>query len=221
MFIFISDVLDGEAVSSLREAAERLNFEDGMKSAGWHAHKVKRNRQAVPGAPLRQVQARITAALDANDVFQAAALPRRIAPPLLARYGPEEAYGPHVDNAVLGNPPLRSDLSLTLFLSDPESYEGGELIVETPAGEEAVKLDAGAAVLYPSTTLHRVAPIRSGERLAAVTWIESLVRSGEDRAILFDLDRAKRQLFKSGGKSEIFDLVAKAHTNLLRRLAET
>lgn len=221
MFIFISDVLDAEALSSLREFAESLDFEDGAASAGWHARTVKRNRQAVPNARLRQAQSRITAALESSEVLRAAALPRRIAPPLLARYGPGEEYGLHVDNAVLGNPPLRSDLSLTLFLSEPESYEGGELIVDTPAGEEAVKLQAGSAVLYPSTTLHRVAPLQSGERLAAVTWIESLVRSGEDRAILFDLDLAKRRLYESSGKSEVFDLVAKAHTNLLRRWAET
>jgi len=221
MFIFISDVLDAEVLSSLRETFELLEFEEGASSAGWHARTVKRNRQAVPDARLRQIQARITASLQSSDVFRAAALPKRIAPPMLARYGPREEYGLHVDNAVLGNPPLRSDLSLTLFLSEPDAYEGGELIVDTPAGEEAVKLPAGSAVLYPSTTLHRVAPVESGERLAAVTWIESLVRSGEDRAILFDLDLAKRRLYESSGKSEIFDLVAKAHTNLLRRWAET
>lgn len=221
MFIFMSDVLEADALSSLRASIDMLDFEAGASSAGWHARAVKRNRQAVPDARLRQIQARITASLNSSDVFRAAALPKRIAPPLLARYAPGEEYGLHVDNAVIGSPPLRSDLSLTLFLSEPKSYEGGELIVDTSGGEEAVKLPAGSAVLYPSTNLHRVAPVKSGERLAAVTWIESLVRNGEDRAILFDLDLAKRRLYESAGKSEIFDLVAKAHTNLLRRWAET
>jgi len=221
MFIFISDVLDSDSLSSLRETIEDLRFEDGAATAGWHARTVKRNRQAAPGPALRHVQARLRAALEANEVLRAAALPARIASPMVVRTGSGESYGAHVDNAVLGDPPLRSDLSVTLFLCDAADYEGGELIAETASGEEAVKLDAGAAVLYPSTTVHRVAPVTRGERLVAVTWIQSLVRSGEDRQVLFDLEQAKRAIHEHEGKSHGFDLVAKAQTNLLRRWAET
>lgn len=220
MFIFISDVLDSESLSSLREAIDGLHFEDGAATAGWHARTVKTNRQAAPGPALRHVQARLRAALEASEVLRAAALPARIASPMVVRTGPGETYGAHVDNAVLGDPPLRSDLSVSLFLCDSHTYEGGELIAEGPSGEEAVKLDAGAAAVYPSTTVHRVAPVTNGERLVAVTWIQSLVRSGEDREILFDLERAKRAVFESEGKSDSFDLIAKSQTNLLRRLAE-
>jgi PKHD-type hydroxylase len=115
---------------------------------------------------------------------------------------------------------LRSDVSLTVFLNDPEAYTGGELVIETVAGEDAVKFAAGDAVLYPSNRLHRVAPVTAGERVVAVTWIESRVRDEGEREILFDLDRARRRIFEREGKSETFDLVSKSYSNLLRRWGE-
>jgi PKHD-type hydroxylase len=128
------------------------------------------------------------------------------------------AYGAHVDDALMRG--VRSDLSLTLFLADPGSYEGGELVVESSAGEQAIKLAAGALVLYPATALHRVEPVRGGVRLAAVGWIRSFVRDAARREVLFDLDRARRRLFERHGKTEEVDLLHKTSANLLRMWAE-
>ena len=163
----------------------------------------------------------VTDALRSHEVVRAAALPLRIVPPLLSRYAHRERYGNHVDDPVMQtHRPVRTDLSVTVFLSDPASYEGGELVIVTPAGEDAIKLPAGDAVLYPSTTLHRVEPVTRGERFVAVTWIQSLVRDAAIRDILFDLDRARREVFDREGKSRLFDLIAKCHANLLRHAAE-
>lgn len=219
MFIFISDVLDRAALSSIRGQIAGLDFQSGARTAGWHAKDVKANRQAAPSALLRQVQRTIANAIENHDLVKAHAYPRRIAPPLISLYGAGEHYGPHVDDALMGSPPMRTDLSATLFLSDLEDYEGGELVIETAAGEDAIRLPAGSMVLYPSTCLHHVAPVTKGERLVAVTWIESLVPDHGQREILFDLARAKRSLYEESGKTSAFDLVAKSHANLLRRWA--
>lgn len=220
MFICIKDVLDAQALSSLSDALEQLDFAPGAATAGWHARGVKVNRQAVPSAALRLAQARLVKVLEDHAVIRARALPARIAAPLFGRYGPGEHYGPHVDDALIGTPPIRSDLSVTVFLTPPEDYAGGELILASTAGEEAIKLGAGAAVLYPSGCLHRVAPVTEGERRVAVTWIQSLVRDAAARDILYDLAMAKQAVFDAGGKSPAFDLLAKSHANLLRRWAE-
>lgn len=222
MMLPISAVLSQETLDEVKSIVAELEFRDGKATAGWHARTVKDNSQASPSAALRLVQRRIAEALRGNEVFRAAALPLRLVPPLVARYGPGQAYGTHVDDAVMaGDPPVRSDLSVTLFLSDPAAYEGGELVIETPGGEDAIKLAAGDALLYPSTTLHRVAPVTRGERLVAVTWVQSLVRDTGLRETLFDLERARRSVFEREGKTPLFDLLAKAHANLTRRFAET
>jgi PKHD-type hydroxylase len=181
---------------------------------------VKANKQAAGSPILDSLQKLLIDALRKHDAFQSLALPARIGPPLISSYGIGESYGLHVDDALMGREqPLRTDLSITIFLSDPNSYEGGELEVATPAGVESAKFAAGDAALYPSTALHHVTPVTSGERLAAVTWVESLVRSAEDREMLFDLDRARRLIFETQGKTESFDLVAKTYANLMRRWA--
>jgi len=220
MIIFISDILDVDTLSSLREAASGLRYEPGAATAGWHARQVKANAQAEPSAVLRQIQRQVSEALRRHEVFRAAVQPARIAPPLISRYGPGDSYGWHVDDAILGDPPLRSDLSVTLFLSDPEGYDGGELVLQAADGDEAIKLPAGAAAVYPSTYLHRVNEVSAGERLAAVTWAQSLVRSTEDRAMLFELEQARRAEYDRAGKSPDFDRLARIHANLLRRWAE-
>jgi PKHD-type hydroxylase len=221
MFMCIPDILDSGVLAQLREAAGSLAFEDGAATAGWHAKTVKKNTQAAVAPALRHAQRWIIDALEANDVFRSAALPRRIAPPLISLYRPGDSYGGHVDDAVMGlDPPLRSDLSVTVFIADPQSYEGGELVVETAAGEDAVKLEAGGAVVYPSTTLHRVEPVTEGERLVAVTWVQSLVRDQGARDILFDLDQVRRAVFAEQGKGRAFDLATRSYANLLRRWAD-
>lgn len=222
MILCLSQILDAEKRDRIDTLLEAAEFEDGAGTAGWHARLVKANRQAAPRHPAtREAAALVATALREHAVFRSAVLPRRIAPVILARYAGGESYGTHVDDALMGNDLLRSDVAVTVFLAPPESYEGGELVIEDSAGEQAFKLGAGDAIAYPATSLHRVAPVTSGERRVAVTWVQSLVRDAGQREILFDLDTARRQLFEREGKSATFDLLAKSHANLLRRWAES
>lgn len=215
----IAGVLSEAEVARVAAALDQGALEDGRATAGWHAKLVKNNRQLRAGASKAEREL-VRAALAGNEVFAAAALPRRFAPVLLARYEAGMAYGPHVDDAVMGGDDgLRTDLAVTVFLSAPESYEGGELVLDAPAGEQAVKLPAGAAVVYPATTVHRVEAVRAGVRKAAVTWVESHVRRADQRETLFDLARLRRSAFERDGKSAEFDLLAKTYANLLRMWA--
>ncbi|MEZ5924236.1 MAG: Fe2+-dependent dioxygenase [Hyphomicrobiaceae bacterium] len=222
MLVHIAKVLDSATLDAVKRTIDRLVFQDGGMTAGWHARTVKHNQQAAPSPELGELQHVLVEALEAHPVFTALTLPHRIAPPLLSRTGPGETYGTHVDDALIGAPArrIRTDLSVTIFLDAPESYEGGELAVDGPAGEESAKVPAGDAIVYPSTTLHRVMPVTAGERRVAVTWVQSLVRDAATREMLFDLDRARRGIFEKDGKSEAFDLVSKSYANLLRRHAE-
>ena len=221
MIFCLSQVLDAERRACIDALLSGAEFADGGATAGWHARLVKANRQAAPAQPgVRQAGALVAEALRQHPVFRSAVQPRRIAPPLFARYGEGESYGSHVDDALMGSDPLRSDVAVTIFLAAPESYAGGELVIEDSAGEQAFRLGAGDAIAYPATSLHRVAPVISGERRVAVTWVQSLVRDASAREILFDLDNARQQVFSREGKSATFDLLAKSHANLLRRWAE-
>lgn len=203
-----------ELVSVLQDPA--APWIDGASTAGWHARDLKRNHQLDGASPLhQQLSARLEAMLTAQPLVQAAAFPRRIHGLLFSRSGAGEGYGRHVDNAWMGGG--RSDLSFSLFLSEPETYAGGALVLETPAGEESFRLPAGHALVYPSTLLHRVEPVTAGERLVAVGWIESRIRHADQRELLFELDTARRTLFARHGKDEIFDLVSRSYSNLLRR----
>lgn len=219
MIVCIAPLLEGEALARAGALACAARYRDGAETAGWHARAVKHNRQAEP-ADVAEAAAIVAAALQAHPVFQSAVLPQRLSPILFNRYAPGMDYGPHVDDAVMGTPRLRSDVSFTLFLDDPAGYEGGELVIDSAGGEESVKLAAGACVVYPATHLHRVAPVVRGTRHAAVGWAQSLVRDAAAREILFDLDTARRAVFERLGKSETFDRLAKTYANLLRRWAE-
>ena len=222
MILCLSQILNAGQVARVASLLEGAAFEDGAGTAGWHARLVKANRQAVARHPAtREAAALVSTALREHAVFRSAVLPRRIAPVLFARYGGGESYGTHVDDALMGEAdPLRSDVAVTIFLEDPAGYAGGELVIEDSAGEQEFKLNAGDAIAYPATSLHRVAAVTSGERRVAVTWVQSLVRDAGRREILFDLDTARRQVFDRDGKSGTFDLLAKSHANLLRRWAE-
>ena len=220
MILCIADLLSPEALAEIRRALDAAAYVDGRETAGWHARLVKRNRQ-MDARMSAVLQSPVLDALRRNEVFRAAVLPRRFRPVLFSRYETGMAYGAHVDDAVMGgDDPVRSDVSFTLFLCPPESYAGGELVIETTAGEQAFKLDAGAAVVYPSTTLHRVDPVRSGVREAAVGWAQSLVRNAEQRELLFELDTTRRALFRQQGKTAEFDRLAKVCANPLRMRAE-
>lgn len=222
MILCLADLLNADELTAVRKCLDQGTFVDGRRTAGWHAKLVKNNRQLEPGPIARQAGEIVQGALLRNDVFQAGVLPHSVRPPMFTRAGVGEGYGPHVDDALMAERPrLRSDASVTVFLSAPEGYDGGELVIDATGGEQSFKLSAGSAVIYPSTSLHRVEPITSGERDVAVTWVQSLVRSGEKREILFDLDRARRAIFRDHGKTAEFDLVSKSHANLLRLWAET
>lgn len=214
MAILLEAVLDTHEIRVAREIAASAAFVDGRTTAGRHAREVKANSQASDSPAIKGLIRKVEQALDRHPVFKAAAQPRRIVKMLLSRYAPGQAYGRHVDDAVMAG--ARTDLSFTLFLSAEESYDGGELIVEDTLEERAIRLAAGDAILYPSDTLHRVAPVTRGERLAIVGWVESWVRLPQQRAILFDLDVVLGELFASDGKSERFDRLAKTRSNLLR-----
>jgi len=222
MFICIGNVLDAAQLRQARELLSQQPFESGSRTAGWSAALVKNNEQLTPGSRnYAKLQKLVYEALIANEVFALAAMPKAMRPLLFSRYQTGMGYGDHVDNALMGEDPrIRSDLSFTLFLSAPDEYEGGELAVEDMQGTQTYKLDAGALVLYPSDTLHRVDPVTSGVRQVAVGWVQSLIRDPRQRQIIFDLETARRQLFQQHGKTPQFDALSKSVSNLWRLWAD-
>ncbi|GGE92208.1 PKHD-type hydroxylase [Sphingomonas prati] len=219
MLIMIANVLDADNLRWLRNNLEQTRFVDGRQTAGREARVVKNNEQVDRGDPLlEEMQELVIDRLLTNALFRMATRPHVVRPPLFSRYEPGMEYGSHVDDAIMGG--MRTDVSVTIFLSEPDEYDGGELVIESAAGEQDVKLSAGSAVLYPTTSLHRVAPVSRGERRAAVTWVRSLVRDAGERELLFDLETARHALFERLGKTPELDLLAKTQSNLLRRWAE-
>ncbi len=216
MIFCIGQVINLERVESLRRTISTGVFVDGVLSSGWASRVVKNNEQLGAGPALEAAQQTVIAALSGNPVFSAAVMPRRFAPPLFARYEPGMAFGTHMDNPLMGPDHMRADISVTVFLTAPDSYEGGELVLETTGGEAAYKLDVGSAVVYPTTMLHRVEPVTRGTREVTVTWAQSLFRRPEQREILFDLERVARAIFQREGKSEHFDVINKSTSNLRR-----
>jgi PKHD-type hydroxylase len=218
MFLALEGLIDPATVAVLREETAGLTFEDGAKTAGRFAREVKANDQAAASPERDAVLNMVSQALQANPLFAAAARPKAMTPLILSRYRAGQTYGLHVDDALMGG--VRTDISFTLFLSPPETYDGGALIIEDSLEARAVKLSAGSVFLYPSTTLHRVEPVTAGERLVVVGWVQSRIRAAEKREILFDLDRSIAELHASAGKSALFDTLCKTRSNLLRMWAE-
>jgi PKHD-type hydroxylase len=219
MQITIGQVLSADEVATVRATLARARFVDGKATAGFAARLVKNNRQAEGSdRSLATIRELVAERILGNEVFQLAVRPKTLSPLLFSRYESGMHYGSHVDDALMDG--MRTDVSFTLFLSDPSSYEGGELTIESASGEETFKLDAGALVAYSATSLHRVAEVTRGARLAAVGWARSFVRDPARRELLFDLDTARRQLFGRAGKSAEFDLLSKSFANLLRMWAE-
>jgi len=215
----IGDVLDKREAAAIRSEVENLTFVDGRATAGWAARLVKDNEQAdADDNQLKALRSRIAERILQNEIFQLAVRPKALTPLLISRYKPGKQYGTHVDDALMRG--MRTDVSFTLFLAEPETYEGGALVVETAAGEQEFKLVAGSMIVYPSNALHRVAPVQKGERLAAVGWARSFIRSAEQREILFDLENARRDIFDSHGKTPAFDQLSKCSANLLRMWAD-
>ncbi len=216
--LVVDSVLAAAEAKVLAEAARGLDFDDGRKTAGRFAREVKANDQAAATPARDAILAQIRRALQQNDVFRAAARPKAMSPLILSRYREGQTYGLHVDDAMMHG--LRTDLSFTLFLADPDSYDGGALIIEDTLEARSIKLKAGDLILYPSTTLHQVEEVTRGERLAAVGWVQSLIRDGQQREMLFDLDQSVEAVFAAEGKSPLFDRLAKTRSNLLRMWAE-
>ncbi|EAZ89611.1 Fe2+-dependent dioxygenase [Crocosphaera chwakensis] len=222
MILTIDNILTAEELTQLTDTLSQGNFVDGQTTAGWHAKLVKQNRQLDSTSPdIKPLEELVVNALQRNLLFKLAINPKHIHSLRFSRYEPNMHYGSHTDNAVMGGKQFfRSDVSFTLFLSSPESYEGGELIIEQPEGDLSYKLNAGSIMLYPSTFLHRVETVKTGTRLVVVGWVHSLIRDTAKREILFDIDTVRRSIFAKEGKSVEFDLLAKTHANLLRQWVE-
>lgn len=221
--LFIENVLNQEELATIISHLEKAEFVDGKVTAGWYAKEVKNNQQvSAEESFLKKNRSIVLQALQRNSLFQAAVRPRKIRPILFSRYEPGMSYGMHTDNALMGKEEkTRSDVSLTLFLNTASSYTGGELVVDTDWGEKSVKLDAGSMVVYPSSQLHRVETVTSGVRLAAVTWVQSWVRSLEEREILFELETVRQSMYEKYGRTQEFDILSKTHANLLRKWVES
>jgi PKHD-type hydroxylase len=226
MLVCVPNVLSKAEVAEFRGVMDDAAWEDGRSTAGAQSAMVKHNEQLPPdGEVSRKLGARVIKALTASPLFISAAIPRQIFPPLFNRYLTGKHFGIHVDNAVRGDPltglRLRTDLSVTLFLSEPGEYDGGELIVEDYYGSHEVKLPAGDLVLYPATSLHTVTPISRGARVASFFWLQSMIRDGQARSMIFDLDRAIQGLVKrlGNGDAEVVKLTGIYH-NLIRYWAE-
>jgi len=227
MLLQVKELLPPDAVKRCRRLLDKAEWADGRHTAGTQSAKQKNNRQLAPDAPqLPELRNIVLEHLEKNGLFFSAALPRRVVPPLFNRYdGETNSFGNHVDNAVRTVPGtaehIRTDISCTLFLTDPMEYEGGELVIEDTYGAQSIKLPAGDAVLYPATSLHRVEPVKSGVRTACFFWVESMVRENHHRRILFDMDLAILELRqKVGDIAPVISLTAAYH-NLLRLWAVT
>jgi PKHD-type hydroxylase len=218
MQIVIGGVLSQQELEIIHAALAGAAFVDGRETAGFGARLVKNNKQAAADRSLETVRKLVEQRILANEVFGLAVRPKTLTPIMFSRYENEMHYGSHVDDALMQG--MRTDVSFTLFLSDPAAYDGGELVIESAGGEEAVKLDAGSLVAYPSTALHHVSAVTRGTRLAAVGWARSFIRDSARRELLFDLDTARRQIFARDGKSAEFDLVSKSVANLVRMWAD-
>jgi PKHD-type hydroxylase len=227
MLLHVASVLSAEQIAQCRGWLASADWRDGRATAGYQSARAKNNRQLAEDDPIaRQLGAVIVDALARNATFFAGALPRRIFPPLFNRYEGGEAFDTHVDNAIRYDrsgkdaQPLRTDLSATLFLSAPEDYDGGELVIEDTFGAHAVKLPAGDLVLYPGSSLHNVKPVTRGARVAAFFWIQSFVRSDAQRRMLFDLDVSIQELTQRMPDAPELVRLTGVYHNLLREWSD-
>ncbi len=226
MLIHVPDVLAADHVTAMRTRLASAEWTDGRETVGPQGARVKDNRQLPDTSPLRrELGAEVLRALAASPLFHAAALPQRILPPRFNRYEGGGQYGFHVDGAVMrptdSPDQLRTDIACTLFINEPDSYDGGELVISDTYGEHEVKLPAGDLIVYPASSLHRVTPVTRGARLAAFFWVQSLIRDDTRRRMLFELDAAIRTLTaEDANRAAVLQLTGIYH-NLLRKWAET
>ncbi|MCP3138130.1 Fe2+-dependent dioxygenase [Pyxidicoccus xibeiensis] len=225
MMLHIPSVLTAEQVAHCRTVMERASWTDGRVTSGYQSAQVKKNLQLPDDGPAaRELGDLVLSGLERSAMFISAALPQRVFPPLFNRYEPGMTFGSHVDSAirpVTGTPlRVRTDVSATLFLSEPDSYDGGELVVEDTYGSHSVKLPAGDLIIYPASSLHHVTPVTRGVRLASFFWVQSMVRDVSRRAMLFDMDTAITQLNQEVPKSPALVMLTGVYHNLLRQWAE-
>jgi PKHD-type hydroxylase len=223
MLLKVQRLLPLDQQKQLTRILAMAGFVDGRQTAGRVASQVKKN-QELELNPEQQhgVNRIIMSAVAQNAQFRSFVLPNRMADFIIARYEPGMTYGDHVDDPIMGagGPRFRTDVSMTIFLNDPQDYEGGELQIRTPFGTQSVKLGAGDAVIYPSSSLHQVAPVTSGQRLVALTWIQSFVRDAARRELLYELDQTREHLLKTEPGQETTKGLDRSYANLLRMWAD-
>ncbi len=222
MLIRIPAIIDKSQLIVIQQALKDAPFVDGRLSAGMHAEKVKRNEEVDQASEMAQQLSKVLIGnLYNNATFRNAALPLKVATPFFARYEKGMTYGDHIDDPVMGQEPrFRCDVACTVFLNDPQDYEGGELVVRTAFGDQTVKLPAGDAVVYPASSLHHVAEVSRGQRLVAVTWLQSMVRDPARRELLYELNLAREKLMREKPDAEETAQVDHSYTNLVRMWAE-
>jgi PKHD-type hydroxylase len=223
MLIEIPALISKKKLTEIQDILSSAEFVDGKLSAGASAQRVKNNAELPQNSQqLNRLNTLVMNTLVQHPLFQSAALPHRIASPFYAKYEKGQTYGDHIDDPIMGpaGQRYRSDISCTVFLNSPEAYEGGELKIKTQYGSQTVKLEAGCAILYPSTSLHQVSPIISGTRYVAVTWIQSMIRQAERRELLFELNQARESLMREQPNAEITNQVDHSYVNLIRMWSE-
>ena len=223
MLTTIQNVLSADELETINQLVNTADWQSGRHSAGAHAAEIKHNDEMDQRCESwKTINQLVVTKLYKHETFQRAALPSKVSAAFVSRYGTGMQYQPHVDDPVMGGASARyrSDIAVTVFLSNKDSYDGGELKIHTHFGPVNVKLDAGAAVVYPASSLHEVTEITAGQRLACVLWAQSLVRSAEQREILSDLDEARQALHLSAKAAQVTATVDRAYTNLLRMWSE-
>ncbi len=220
-FIHIPALLKPEELIAVETLIDNANFVDGKLTASMAAKDVKDNLQMEnSGKEIASIQMLITNALKQNPLFNIAALPKQVYPFLISKYTTGKQYGWHVDSAIMGNPTIRTDLAMTIFLSDPSTYEGGELIIQSESGSVSFKPAKGDAILYPCQYLHCVNEVKSGVRIAAVTWIQSNVKDPQQRQILFQLNQVHGSLYNQAPNAVETNMLLQTHSNLFRMWAD-
>lgn len=223
MLITIPDVLNKNQLDHIQKVLNQSDFVDGKLSAGKHAQRVKNNEELSSNdRMLNELNNLVMGSLVQNETYQNAAFPHRIATAFYARYGSGMAYGDHIDDPIMGpaGATYRTDVSITIFLNNPDDYEGGELTINTSFGQQQFKLPAGSAIMYPSGTLHNVAEVTKGERLVAVTWCQSMIRDPAKRELLYNLNQARESLIDKDANSVETAQVDTAYINLVRMWSE-
>lgn len=223
MLITIPKILDTQRLDFIRQVLDKATFIDGTLSAGMAAKRVKHNEElSADDAQMQQLNNLVMGSLIQHEEFKAAAIPFRVAVPYYARYSKGMTYGDHVDDPIMGSAgqQYRSDVSTTVFLNEPSEYEGGELVITTSFGEQKIKLAAGSAVVYPSSSLHHVAEVTKGTRLVAVTWSQSMIRDPAKRELLYQLNQARESLLKQRPDDQETKQVDVSYVNLFRMWSE-